>query len=81
MDVLKSTSPVLHDEADARGATFTECVTIVFDRTVAILTGRKRWMRIENFVNPMQDLEGAVVSSRQDTISMYDDSIYVLTET
>lgn len=81
MDVFKCTSPILHDEADARGATMTECVTILFDRTVAILTGRKRWLLIEDFVNPIEDLEGAVVSSRQATISLYDDAIYVLTET
>ena len=83
MDVYKSTAPALHADilVDARGATFTNCVTIIFDRTVAILTGRKRWMLIENFVNPMEDLEGAVVSSRQDTVSLYDDAIGVITET
>ena len=81
IDVAFSTSPILHDSTDTRGSAFTECVTVVFDRSAAILTGRKRWMLIEDFVNPMEDLEGAVVSSRQDTVSLYDDAIFVLTET
>jgi len=81
MDVLWSTSTVLHDSADLRGAAHTECVNIIFDRTVALLTGRKRWMRIDNYADPLADLAGAVVSARQDSVTLYDDAIYVLTET
>ena len=58
----------------------TNCVTLVFDRYNSILTGRKRWMKIENYVQPFKDLAGATISCRQDSVSLYDDSIYVLTE-
>jgi hypothetical protein len=81
LDVLFSTSDSLHDAADDRGAAMTECVSIIFDRTAALLTGRKRWMLIEDYADPVRDLEGAVVSARQDSVTLYDDAIYVLTET
>jgi len=45
------------------------------------LTGRKRWLRIDNYAHPIDDLAGAVVSARQDSVTLHDDAIYVLTET
>lgn len=80
LDSLFSASPQLHDSSDAPGAAFTTCVTTVFDRNNAMLTARKRWLQIENYANPKQDLAGAVISGRQDSVSIYKDSIYVLTE-
>jgi hypothetical protein len=81
LDVLLSNDAVLHASTDAPEAAFTNCISIIFDRNNAMLTGRKRWMQIENFSNPWEDLAGAVVSCRQDSVTLYDDSIYTLTET
>jgi len=81
LDVLFSTSTVLHDSADVVDAAFTACVSLVFDRNHALLTGRKRWLALENYSKPIEDLAGANVSCRQDSVTLYDDSIYVLTET
>ena len=58
----------------------TDCVTIVFDKDYALLTGRKRWLRIEKYSDPIRDLVGATVTARQDSVTIYNDSIYVLTE-
>jgi len=78
-DVLYSTLPSLHCATDAAG-TFTDCVTIMFDDKYALLTGRKRWLRIENYSEPVRDLVGAAVSMRQDSVTVYNDSIGVITE-
>jgi len=81
IDVLLSTDDGLHASTDLAGAAFTNCITVLFSRANALLTGRKRWMQINNYSDPVRDLTGAVVSFRQDSVSLYDDSIYVLTET
>lgn len=60
---------------------FTNQITVLADKNFAIVTGRKRWMRIENYSEPVMDLVGAVVSARQDSVSLYKDSIFTLTET
>jgi len=80
LDVVISNSELLHASTDIAGATMTNCISTVHSRQNALLTGRKRWLRIENFSNPVEDLDGAVVSSRQDSVSLYNDSIYKLTE-
>ena len=72
--------PILHAASDMAGAAFTDCVTLVFDRGNSLLTGRKRWLEIKEFSNPVEDLAGAVVSFRQDSVTLYKDSICVLTE-
>jgi HK97 family phage major capsid protein len=79
-NIIWRTDPTLHYTDDASG-TFTRCVSIMFDKAYALLTGRKRWMRIENYSNPVRDLKGAVVTFRQDSVSIYNDSIGVITET
>ena len=81
LDVFKHTSPQLHDPTDPVGDPMTACINVIFDRYNAILTGRKRWLTIENYSDPIKDLAGAVVSSRQDSVTLYKDAIYVLTET
>ena len=62
-------------------AAMTACKTIVFDRNNALFTGRKTWMRIENYSDPVRDLAGAVIRCRQDSVSLQNDCVYVLTET
>lgn len=81
LDVIKSTSIELHDSTDAIGAAMTACITLIFDRNHALLTGRKRWLKINNYAKPIEDLAGATISCRQDSVSLYNDSIFRLTET
>lgn len=59
----------------------TNVVSIMFDDRFALLSGRKRWLRIENYSEPISDLVGATVTARQDSVTIYDDSIGVITET
>ena len=59
----------------------TYLVTIVFIKDFALLSARKRWLRIEQYSDPLKDLKGAVVTFRQDSVTYYDDSIAVITET
>ncbi len=54
---------------------------VVFNKEYALLTGRKRWLRIENYSEPVKDLTGAVISFRQDSITLYKDAICTYTET
>ncbi len=58
----------------------TNCISYVFCKGFSYISGRKRWLRIENYSNPVMDLVGAVVSARQDTVSVYDDSVCKITE-
>jgi len=62
------------------GAAMTECKTIVFDRKQAMVTARKNWLRIEDYSNPVMDLAGAIVSGRQDSVTVVDCAIGVVTE-
>lgn len=80
LDVKIATDDQLHDSTDDEGAVWTTCVSVVFDRNNALLTGRKRWMQIGNYANPIADLFGAVVTGRQDSVSLYKDAICVITE-
>ena len=81
LDVLFNNSMLMHASTDADGAAFTKCKTVVFDRRNALVAGRKRWMQIERYAHPTDDLTGAVVSARVDAVTAFADSIYVLTET
>jgi hypothetical protein len=58
----------------------TNCISYVFAKDYAYISGRKRWMRIENYSDPLRDLVGAVISFRQDTVSIYNDSITKISE-
>jgi len=54
--------------------------TVVFTKEKSLLTGRKRWLRIENYSDPVRDLVGATVTARQDSVTIYKDSIYEIIE-
>jgi len=81
LDVLISHDASLHASTDAQGAAMTNCITLIFSRENALLTGRKRWLQINNYSEPVRDLAGCTVTARQDSVTLYDDSVYVLTET
>jgi len=80
LSVRFCSDPVMHDSADAAGEVMTACKTAVFDKKAALLTGRKRWMKIENYADPVRDIGGAVVSCRQDSVTLYKDAGCVITE-
>ena len=80
-DTLFCNLDTLHAAADVAGAAFTKCVTLVFDKNVAMVTARKNWLRIENYANPVEDLAGAVITGRQDSVTVVDEAIAVITET
>jgi hypothetical protein len=80
LDVAFSNVSSMHLAADVDG-TFTDCVTLIFDRVNAALTGRKRWMKIENYADPIRDLAGSTITCRQGCITMHNNAIYKLYET
>lgn len=81
LDVLLSTCPSLHASTDLADAAFTDCISLIYSRGNALATGRKRWLRLEQYADPVSDLVGAVVVGEQDSVTLYNDSIYKLTET
>ena len=48
---------------------------VVFTKEYGMITARKRWMRLEQYSEPVKDLTGAVISFRQDGVTLYDDAI------
>jgi hypothetical protein len=81
LDIKFSNNAALHATYPTDQTTMSDCVTIIFNRANALLTGRKRWMRIDNYADPRQGLVGAVVSCRQDSVTLHDNCIGVITET
>jgi hypothetical protein len=77
LDTKLYESAVMNDEDGSDSITFD--YSIVFDRGNALLTGRKRWLEIKEFSNPIEDLAGAVVSFRQDSVTLYKDAICLIT--
>jgi len=57
------------------GAAFEELDSYVIAKDYALLSGRKRWLRIEQYSDPVRDLVGATVTSRQDSVTIYNDAI------
>ena len=80
IDIAFSNADCLHLSTDALG-TFTDCVTLIFDRKNAILTGRKRWMMMKDYADPTRDIAAMTITARQDTVSLYNDAVYKLYET
>ena len=78
LDTIFSTSSNLF--ATITTKKFTLVVTLVLDRSAALLCGRKRWMQIENYAEPVADLSGVVISCRQDCVTLYKDACCVITE-
>lgn len=60
---------------------FTDCKTLVLTKDYSLVSGRKRWLRIEKYSDPIRDLVGATITARQDTVSIYKDSIAYMYET
>jgi hypothetical protein len=50
---------------------------LVLDKTYGIQTLRKRWLKMENYSDPVKDLVGAVVTSRQGHLVAYADACCV----
>jgi len=59
---------------------WTECKSLMFDKDYAMLTGRKRWLRIEKYSDPVRDLVGATVTARQDSVTVYNDASCEISE-
>ena len=49
--------------------------SLLMRKDSSLLTGRKRWMRIENYNEARRDLSGVTVTCRQDSVTIYNDSI------
>lgn len=72
---------ILHTDAADIQTAATRHHTLVFDRKNAMLTGRKRWMQISNYADPVKDLAGATITCRQDSITLYKDAVARIIET
>ncbi len=70
LDVLFCDNDALHEAGELAGSAMTNCVTIVCDRNNALFTGRKRWLEVLNYAHPIEDLAGAVISARQDSVTL-----------
>ena len=81
LDLKFSNNQALHAEYATDVTTMSNCVTIIFDRKAALLTGRKRWMRLENYSDPVADLAGAIISCRQESTCLNNNAIGGITET
>jgi hypothetical protein len=53
----------------------------VQDKANASLVVRKRWMKIDRYAKPVEDLVGAVISARQDEATIYNDASCEITAT
>ena len=58
----------------------TDCKTLIFAKEYALISGRKRWLRIEKYSDPIRDLVGATITARQDSKAVYRDSIAYMYE-
>lgn len=54
--------------------------SFVLSKAKAFLTVRKRWLRIDNYSDPVRDLVGAKVSARQEGACIYNDASCEITE-
>jgi hypothetical protein len=79
LDVLFCNNPSLYGTFSSNR--MTACVSPVFSKDYALLTARKSWGRIEKYSKPIEDLAGAVLTGRQDSVSLNKDAICALTET
>lgn len=54
--------------------------SLVFNKANFTMTVRKRWMKLEKFSDPVRDLVGAVLTSRQASATLYNDASCETTE-
>jgi len=54
--------------------------SFVLNKANAMLAVRKRWLKIEKYSKPIQDLVGASITARQDQISVQNDASCEITE-
>lgn len=54
--------------------------TLVYNKTEAALCVRKRWLKIENYSDPVKDLVGATVTFREGYSTVNKDAICLITE-
>lgn len=80
MNLIFNENPALAASATT-GTAYEDLDSVVFSKNFSLLSGRKRWLRIENYSEPIKDLVGATVTFRQDSVSVYDDSICRIRET
>ena len=73
---------IIYSEVDSltNSGTYDPMKVVVFAKDYALLSGRKRWLRIEKYSDPIRDLIGATVTARQDSVTVYNDAAAVLTE-
>lgn len=53
---------------------------LLMNKKDGIQTVRKRWLRIENYSDPIKDLKGAVISSRQGHLVAHADAVCVISQ-
>jgi len=80
MNIIYSEVTVLSISATT-GTAYEDLDSVVFAKDYALITGRKRWLRIEKYSDPIRDLVGATITCRQDSVTIYDDSICRVRET
>jgi len=54
--------------------------SFVLNKANASLAVRKRWLKMENYSDPVRDLVGAVISARQEASCIYNDASCEITE-
>ncbi len=54
--------------------------SFVLNKANAMLTVRKRWLKMEDYSDPVRDLVGVSITARQDQISVYNDASCEVTE-
>ena len=54
--------------------------SFVLNKANAMLTVRKRWLKMEDYSDPVRDLVGVSITARQDQISIYNDASCEITE-
>lgn len=82
MDVIRCFHMTTSDTPAAvqyyAGLYSTQWNALALNKTYGIQTVRKRWLKIENYSDPIKDLVGAVVSARQGHMVAYADACCVI---
>ena len=82
MDIVRVKHITTSDTSSATSYTAglyaTHWQALAVNKTYGIQTVRKRWLKIENYSDPIKDLVGAVVSARQGHLVAYADACCVI---